>query len=210
MKIRTGLVVLTAAVAVTLAVPASAQLKSDSMMSYGPTPHNSSGGEEEEKHPASHDSVALAQDLRLQGKCDQAVPLLRRLAERGAGYEISQLDLGLCLLDLARKEPDTAKAGDMRKEAADWIVKSANAGFAKAQSKAVVLYLDAVGVTSDPVEAEKWALLYHGNPTRFVINLPDISPDLSSRLDSQLNDAKRNEAQARANSWTATPAGSEE
>jgi TPR repeat protein len=208
MNIRTGIFVLAAALA--LAAPASAQLKQDSMMSYGPTPHNSSGGEDEEKHPVSHDSVALAQDLRLQGKCDEAVPLLRRLSERGAGYEISQLDLGLCLLDLAKKEPDAAKASDMRKEAASWIVKSANAGFAKAQSKAVVLYLDAVGVAGDPVEAEKWALLYHGNPMRFVINLPDISPDLSSRLDSQLDDAKRNEAQARANSWTATPPAADE
>lgn len=202
MKIRTGIVILAAALA--FATPAAAQLHGGpSSADYGPTPHNS-GGDDDEKHPTSRDSVAIAQDMRLKGRCDEAVPLLRRLSERGAGFEISQLDLGLCLLDLAKKEKDAAQAADMRKEAAEWVVRSANAGFAKAQSKAVVLYLDAVGVAGDPVEAEKWALLYHGNPTRFAINLPDIAPDVASRLDAQLTDAKRSEAQLRADSWAPT------
>ena len=119
-------------------------------------------------------------------------------------HEISQFNLGLCLLDLAKAEHDAAQQAADRKEAADWIVRSANAGFAKAQAEAVVLYLDGTGVAADPVEAKKWALLYHSNPLRFSIVLPDIAADITDRLDAALTDAKRAEARARANAWTKT------
>lgn len=155
--------------------------------------------------PVSHDAVAVAEDLRVHGHCDRAVPMLRRLADRGAGYEISQFDLGLCLLDLAAPEKDAQTASGMRAEAAEWIVRAANAGFAKAQAKAVALYMDATGVSSDPVEAEKWALLYHGNPTRFSIGLPELPSDLSGRLEAALTGKTRAEAEARAGAWTPFP-----
>lgn len=155
--------------------------------------------------PVSHDAVAVAEDLRVHGHCDRAVPMLRRIADRGAGYEISQFDLGLCLLDLAAPEKDAQTASGMRSEAAEWILRAANAGFAKAQAKAVALYMDATGVQKDPVEAEKWALLYHGNAMRFSIGLPELPPDLSSRLEAALNDKSRAEAEARAGKWTPFP-----
>ncbi|HWA91928.1 MAG TPA: hypothetical protein VG889_17950 [Rhizomicrobium sp.] len=150
--------------------------------------------------PVSKDAVAVAQDLRLKGKCDVAVPILRRISMRD-GSEISQLDLGLCLLDLASVEKDAKNAADMRVEAAQWIVRVADTGFAKAQAKAVALYLDAVGVAADPIEAEKWAILYHGNAMRFAVGLPDIAPDLAKRLDAALDDKARAQAEKRARAW---------
>jgi hypothetical protein len=176
--------------------------------SFGPTPHDSTPSDD--KTPVSRDSMAIAEDLRLKGECDKAVPILRRLSERGNGYEISQLDLGLCLLDLAKLETDAAKAAPVREEGASWILHAANAGFAKAQARAVVLYLDATGVAADPVEAQKWALLYHDNGMRLGFGLPDIAGDVRTRLDAALDDAKRSEARKRARAWSPAVASVEE
>ncbi|MBV9991344.1 MAG: hypothetical protein JOZ72_08615 [Alphaproteobacteria bacterium] len=176
--------------------------------SFGPTPHDSTPSDE--KGPVSRDSMAIAEDMRLKGECDKAVPILRRLSERGEGFEISQLDLGLCLFDLAKLESDAAKAGAVRSEAASWVVRAANAGFAKAQARAVSVYLDATGVPADPVEAQKWALLYHDNGMRLGFGLPDIAPDLRKRLDAALDDAGRAAARKRARDWSPTVASADE
>ena len=144
-----------------------------------------------------------AEDLRLAGKCDQAVPILRRLVNSAQSYPISKYNLGLCLLDLAAAEHDAAKAADLRQKGAVWIVRAADAGFGQAEVKAVLLYLDGVGVAADPVEAEKWALIYHSNGMRFALGLPDVAPEVRDRLDAALTDAQRDAAQARADDWTA-------
>ena len=179
-----------------LAVPAAAQKYSDPQDDHA---QESSG---DRPAPASHDSGAIAEDLRMQGKCDKAVPMLRRVVERGSGYQISQYDLGECLFDLAKAERDAKKAADMREEAATWIVRAADGGFNKAQAAAVLLYLDGTGVAPDPVEAEKWALLYHSNGIRLALGLPDVPPDVKDRLDGTLSDANRREARSRADAWT--------
>jgi TPR repeat protein len=186
--------------AVGLSTPAAAQMHGGDS-SYG-SPHEMP--KPDVIRPASRDAVSAAEDLRLKGKCDKAVPLLRSLVDGGGDTEISQFNLGLCLLDLARAEHDAQKVADLRKEAADWIVRAANAGFAKAQAEAVVLYLDGTGVAADSVEAKKWALLYHSNPLRYTIALPEIAADVNDRLNAALTDAKRAEARARANAWTKT------
>jgi TPR repeat protein len=194
-----------AGLAIAAALPANAQ-RQNGPDHYGsehemPTP--------DVIRPASRDAASTAEDLRLKGKCDKAVPILRRIVNGGGDTEISQFNLGLCLLDLAQVEHDAQQAADW-KEAADWIVRAANAGFAKAQAEAVVLYLDGTGVVTDPVEAKKWALLYHSNPLRFSIALPDIATDVSSRLDAALTDAKRAEARMRASVWTKTASATDE
>ena len=151
------------------------------------------------------DSQAEGEQLRLNGRCDKAVPLLRAYATRGDGYEISQFNLGMCLFDLAAAQSDAKQAADERKEGAEWIVLAANAGLAKAQARAVLLYLDGAGVAADPVEAEKWSLLYHRNSTRIAIGLRDIAPQVSGRLDSELTDATRTQAEQRADNWVQKP-----
>jgi TPR repeat protein len=177
-----------------------------SAQSYGPTPHQTP--DSDAKGPVSRDSVALAQDLRLKGQCEKAVPILRRLSDHESGYEMSQFDLGMCLFDLATKDATNGDA--LRKEGAEWVLKSANAGFAKAQAKSVTLYLDGIGVAADPVEAQKWALLYHNNGMRLGIGLPDIAPDLSKRLDTALDDTGRKEARARMRGWAPTATDAEQ
>ncbi|MGD0192778.1 MAG: hypothetical protein ABSD74_18725 [Rhizomicrobium sp.] len=151
----------------------------------------------------SDDPEGQAEQLRLSGRCDQAVPLYRQLSDR-AGYEISQYHLGECLLTLADAEHDAAHAADERKEAAKWILRAANAGFAAAEAAAVALCLDGVGMEKNPVEAEKWALLYRHNSMRLAIGLPDIAPDVASRLDAALSESQRAQAESSADAWSPT------
>jgi TPR repeat protein len=147
----------------------------------------------------------VAEDLRLKGKCDQAVPMFRELAtQEGGGYEISQFNLGLCLFDLAKAEKDPAQAQALNKEGTSWILRAANAGFGKAQAMAVLVYLDGLGVAPDPVEAGKWAYIFHDNGMRLVLGLPDIDPSVRGRLDAVLTGDRKREARARADSWTQT------
>jgi TPR repeat protein len=195
------------AAAALLAVPPSAHAQMYGGDSNYGSPHEMPSTDT--NRPVSRGAAAAAEDLRLNGKCDRAVPILRNIVDR-VGAEISQFNLGLCLLDLAKVEHDSQTAADQRKEGASWILRSANAGFARAQVAAVSLYLDGTGVAADPVEAKKWALLYHANPLRFSISLPDIAPDVSQRLDAALTGPQRAEARSRANAWTKTASGDED
>ena len=147
-----------------------------------------------------NDPETVAEDLRHKGRCEEAIPILRNLADSADGYEISQYNLGLCLLDLAAADPQHPPAE--RKEGADYILLAANSGFGKAQAAAVGIYLDGNGVDTDPVEAEKWALVYHDNGMRIALGLHDLPPEVMSRLNASLTPPKRAEAKARAFSWT--------
>jgi TPR repeat protein len=198
-RMKSEIAALAILAAVGLSVPANAQMHGGDS-NYG-SPHEMPS--DSANRPVSRGAAAAAEDLRLKGKCDRAVPILRNIVDRD-GAEISQFNLGLCLLDLAKAEHDPQTAADQSKEGAGRILRAANAGFARAQASAVILYLDGTGVTADPVEAEKWALLYHSNPLRFVVSLPDIASDVTGRLDTALTDAKRAEAHARAKAWTKT------
>ena len=119
------------------------------------------------------DPEQRAEELRLSGKCEQAIPIYRRMVARG-GFEIAQFHLGLCLLDVSKSESDAKRAAALKAEAAQTIIKAANGGLANAQIQLVTFYLDGTGVPVDPIEAAKWALIYHSNGSRFVISLPDI------------------------------------
>jgi TPR repeat protein len=159
-------------------------------------------------HPRSIDAGSRAEELRVKGKCDQALPLLRGIIDNGGASEIAQFNLGLCLLDLAAV--DTQHAEEMKKEATQWIVSAADTGLARAQARAVTLLLDGTGGTSDPVEAQKWAILYRGNPTRYNFGLKDLPDDLTTRLDKALTGPQRVEARKRANAWMPKVAAAEE
>lgn len=163
-----------------------------------------SAAQAERKRLNGNDPEGIAEDLRLQGHCDKAIPLFRDLADRGAQYAISQFNLGLCLFDLAKAEHDPQKAQALNKEGAEWVLQAANAAFGKAQAMAVVLYLDGLGVAADPVEAGKWAYIFHDNGSRLVLGLPDIDPTVRGRLDTVLTGDKRKEAHARADAWVQT------
>ena len=144
---------------------------------------------------------AWADDLRLNGKCQQAIPIFRRLADKGAGYELAEFHLGLCLFDVSKTEPDAQRAASLKHEAAECILKAANKGLPNAQISLVTIYLDGNGVDSDPVTAGMWSLIYNDNGARFAIGLPHISPELQARLDSVLTEKTWAEAQSRADAW---------
>lgn len=202
-KMRTALPTAACLIAVLLAAPASAQLMTrQSSMPDVDTPDGSDLKPHTVKLP--RDPVGAAEELRLSGRCNIAVPALRTFAEHGVGNEIAQFNLGMCLIDLAAKEHDAKQAGDMRQEGGQWIVQAANGGFGKAQAQCVVLYLDGTGVAADPAEADKWALLYHNNGMRISIGMPDIGPAVKSRLDAALTDAMRAQARTRADEWKQT------
>lgn len=208
---RTTIAIAVCLIAAGLAAPAQAQRgpSTPTQDNYGPTQHDTPDSDEGPS-PVSRDAGAIAEGLRVEGKCDRAVNMLRPIAERGAGHEIAQLDLGLCLFDLAKADHDAKHAGDLRAEAADWILRAANGGFAKAQAMAVLLYLDGNGVAADPVEAEKWALLYHRNGMRLGIGLPDTPADVRKRLDATVSDTQEAEAKKRARDWAPVTAAQEE
>ena len=171
---------------------------------YSGDQHYGSGHEmptDDVVRPVSRDAASRATELRLSGQCDKAVTILRHVVDNG-GSEISQFNLGMCLLDLAGAEHDAQRAAPMKTEAAGWIVRAANAGFPQAQSEAVTLYLDGVGVAPDPVEAKKWALLYKRNVDRSLFGLPNLKDDLKDRVDAAVPNEKRAEARVRADNWT--------
>ncbi|HEX4301486.1 MAG TPA: hypothetical protein VHZ78_01745 [Rhizomicrobium sp.] len=150
------------------------------------------------------DPEGKAEDLRLAGRCDEAIPILRRLASYGDGYELAQYNLGLCLLEIGKAQPD-AQRNASQQEAAVFILKAANHDLPKAQASLAAMYLDGVGVARDPLQAGVWALIYRANGRRFALGLPNIAEDLQARLDAALTDVMWAEARARANAWTPAP-----
>jgi hypothetical protein len=147
----------------------------------------------------------IAEGLQRNGKCDEAVPIYRRLVAAQSRHEELQFNLALCLFALAKAQHDVKQMQALNQEGAEWILRAADAGVEKAQAMAVLLYLDGTGVAADPVEAGKWAYIFHDNGTRLALGEPDIDPAVRDRLNAALTGDKRREAHARADSWT--PAG---
>jgi hypothetical protein len=193
--VKRGLAITIFTVALCAASQASAQMPGAGIGSIDP------GGDpvpQSDKAPLPPDPEGKAEDLRLQGKCQEAIPIFRRLSD---GDDIAQYNLGLCLIDVSKTEPDPKRAEKLKHEGAEWIIQAANKGLPNAQSSLVTLYLDGTGVEKDPVEAGKWSLIYQENGARFAIGLPNISAKLRDRLDDVLTDETWAEARSRASSW---------
>lgn len=149
-----------------------------------------------------NDPEGNADEYRLNGNCAKAIPIYRRLAARGGGFELARFHLGQCLLDAAKTEPDAQRAASLKQEGADDVTRAANSGLPNAQLGLVSMYLDGNGVPVDPVAAGMWSLIYHTNGTRIALGLPDISPELQARLDHALTATNWAVAQARADTWS--------
>jgi hypothetical protein len=197
MKHKSTILALSAALC--FALPAQAQ-RGD-MGIPGESPTKGESAPQTVSHEVPSGPEGRAEDLRLNGKCDQAIPIFRALAGRGAGFEIARYNLGLCLFDVAKAEPDAQRAAGLVREGAANIRKAADGAFPGAQLKLVSLYLDGVGVAQDPVEAGMWSLIYRANGTRVVLGLPNISPELQARLDAVLTAKAWAQAQSRADAW---------
>jgi hypothetical protein len=201
MKRKMALAILS--VAVCLAVPAAAQMGGQG--GAADQPIDPGGEQPTTEAPLPYDPEGKAEDLRLAGKCQDAIPILRQLAAGGDGFELAQYNLGLCLFDTSKAEPDAQHAASLKLEGAAFILKAANHNLPKAQASLAQMYLDGDGVVRDPVEAGKWALIYRANGARSALGLPNISADLQARLDGVLSDAAWAEARARADAWTPAP-----
>jgi TPR repeat protein len=145
---------------------------------------------------------ARADDLRLNGRCNEAIPIYGALADLGRGYELAEFNLGQCLIEVSKNAQDAQQAANLKREAARHILKAANTGLPNAQLALVTVYLDGVGIGSDPVEAGKWSLIYHSNGTRMALGLPDVPSEVQARLDAALTDKTWSDAQSRAAAWT--------
>jgi hypothetical protein len=188
-----------ASAAICLAAPASAQTQGGRGAIQ---PIDPSGDRLPTQTELPPDPEGKAEDLRLAGRCEEAIPILRRLAAGGDGYELAQYNLGLCLLDTVKAEPDAQRAAALKLEGTAFILTAANHNLPKAQASLAEIYLKGDFVVRDPIEAGKWALIYRANGTRFALGLPNISADLQARLDAVLTDTTWAQARARTDAWT--------
>ena len=187
--------------AICFAAPAFAQMQGG-RSNPADEPIDPGGDQVQPQTQAPADPEGNAEELRLAGRCPEAIPILRRLADGGDGYELAQYNLGLCLLDIAKTEPDAQHAASVTLEGTALVLKAANHNLPKAQASLAAMYLDGHGVVRDPIEAGKWALIYHANGARFALGLPNIPADLQARLDAALTDTAWAQARARADAWS--------
>jgi hypothetical protein len=200
MHLKRVLAILAIAVCAGLPAPAQMPSRGGNNVSVDPGGHPMT---ERTRLPA--DPEGSAEDLRLAGKCDQAIPIFRALVARGEGSELAQYNLGLCLLDTAKTARDASEAASLRHEAALLILNAANHDIAKSELRLVEMYLTGEGVPPDPIEAGKWSLIYRASGGRAALGLPNISADLQARLDGVLTDATWAQARSRADAWTPIP-----
>ncbi len=167
----------------------------------GVQPIDPKGDQEPQTIKLPPDPEGKAENLRLEGKCQEAIPILRSLAANDRD-DIAKFNLGQCLLDVTKTDPDAQRAARYKREGAAWLLKAANKGMPNAQSSLIGVYLDGAGVPRDPIEAGKWSLLYHSNGMRLAIGMKDISPELQAKLDSALTEQSWRQAQSRADEWS--------
>ena len=167
------------------------------------------GSDDSAKHDRQHGDAAgsatgsfeEAIAVRQKSGCAKAMPMFQKLAERGRGYEVAELQLGECYLERADKAESPEQAKDMRVKAADWIVKAANADQPEAQQEAAKLYLDGIGVAANRIEAGKWFLILQHNPLRSVLGPAVLDQALTLHLQQGLSASDWQEAQSQANRW---------
>lgn len=194
-------------VAILFSTPAFAQgmFKPDGVQPIDP---KGDGGPQRIELPPDPEGKAV--ELRLHGQCNQAIPILRNLTAINANDEIAKFNLGQCLIDVARTDPDKGRAAHDAHEGAQWMLEAANHGLPNAQEGLISVYLDGLGVARDPTEAGKWSLIYQGNGMRFALNMADIPDELQARLDKALNEQAWDEARAEADQWSPETASIEE
>jgi TPR repeat protein len=150
------------------------------------------------------DPYTRAMMFKQKGQYSDAMPLLEAMATLGHGFEIAQLELGKCYYDLGRKAttPEAVTHNDTL--GFSWILAAANAGHGTAEQEMVRLYLDGTGVPVDRVEAAKWYLLWHHNPSRMQLGTNEFDAGLEARLKTVMRPEEWKDAQRRADQWHAS------
>ena len=139
--------------------------------------------------------------LKNEGNCEDAVPLLRPMAEMGYGYEIAQYHLGDCLLILAANQSDAGKAETHQALGLHWLLKAGHSNNADAQGKLAALYFDGDVVSQSRIDAGKWYLLYMRNPIQLKVGAVPLEPGLERSLLDELRPLEWVEATVQADAW---------
>jgi hypothetical protein len=186
-------------VAMLAGTPAFAQglFKPDGVQPIDP---KGDGGPQQIQLPPDPEGKAV--ELRLHGRCNEAIPILRNLTAINQNDEIAKFNLGQCLVDASKSDTDKSRASHDAYEGVQWMMEAANHGLPNAQEGLISVFLDGLGVARNPVEAGKWSLIYHSNGTRFALGMHDIPDELQARLDQALNEQTWDEAQAEADQWS--------
>lgn len=117
--------------------------------------------------------------LRQKGECDKAVKKLHPIAEQGHGFENAQVELGLCLMEMAGLFPTQTpparqilQAKKTFRQGRQWILTAAEAGSFEAQATMVSLYAANLGPDENDENAAMWTHLYLTNPLRLHLGIP--------------------------------------
>lgn len=135
--------------------------------------------------------------LRQKGECEKAIGKLQPIAEQGHGFENAQVELGLCLMEVAGLSPTQApparhilQANKSFQQGRQWILTAAEAGNFEAQATMVSLYAANLGPDENDENAAMWAHLYLTNPLRLHLGIPVGDDRLLLDMKSKLsNDA---------------------
>lgn len=154
-----------------------------------PGPGVNAEGEESPGPGSGREFLQQALALKESEGCDWALPLLRRLAAYGGGYEVAQFHLGDCLVKKAQKAETGSEEWDvLAAEAMATLLKAATSGDANAQGALADIYFSGELVRKDNVEAAKWLLLYRDNPIRRSLGARSLPDGLEREMHTALSE----------------------
>lgn len=141
--------------------------------------------------------------LKNDGACDQATPLLQRLAARGQGFEIAQYHLGDCLLVMSNQAESQSVTAVREAHGLYWLLKAAHSNNADAQGRLAGVYLSDHVVPQNRVEAAKWYLLYMRNPIQVKVGAMPLEKGVERYLLDELRPQEWAAATLQADTWVA-------
>jgi hypothetical protein len=170
--------------------------------SHQPPPHPFEGGRGGGDHnPPGRESYAQALSIRQKQGCAAAVPILRRYAAQGGGFEIAQFELGDCLADEALATADEGERQTLTEEALANLLKAANSNEPNAQGVLADLYFRGRIVAQNKIEAAKWLLLYNRNNLRLNVGARPLPAGLEAEMRRTLSDGDWQMAQGLADNF---------
>ena len=192
MRVFVALAILTA----TLAACSSGSDRMDSRGNVSPRNLPDERPQRNLLNPAQAYTQAIAQ--KEAGDCETAAPMLKRLADRGPGYENAQLALGQCLMTLA-EDNDTDRLAALL-----WTRRAADGGWPEAQVDLVVLY------GNDPLfedyeDALYWLAVYDNNPRKARIGYTPPPEGLLEAVRNRATESEWAAAQEKAMAFVETP-----
>ncbi len=160
------------------------------------------GGPERPRREAGARSATDAYQEALvnkeKGDCERAIPTFERLARIGRGWELAQVNLAECLIEIGRDESGAA-AQARYGEALSWLMPAAQSNESKAQVLLAEVFLEGLGTPTDRIEAGKWYVLSRKSAIEGVSDAP---VPVGRRLEATLSPAEWQEARERAELWS--------